>query len=150
MQKLFLTIVMTWVLSTYASASELTHEFKNPSFSGKGYSTHVLSIEQLQFQRKQELEKEKAAAVRQAERDKAQETLSKFLANVESRIYANLSKNLVDSMFSDTGANSGTATVEGATIYWVKDASSSTITVQITEADGTFSELIVPLSGFGF
>lgn len=53
-------------------------------------------------------------------------------------------------MFSDTGANSGTATVEGATIYWVKDTSSSTITVQITEADGTFSELIVPLSGFGF
>lgn len=151
MKKIIYTIVLTWVLiSTPVHASELTHEFKNPSFSGKGYSTHVLSIEQLQFQRKQELEKEKAAAVRQAERDKAQETLSKFLANVESRIYANLSKNLVDSMFSDTGANSGTATVEGATIYWVKDTSSSTITVQITEADGTFSELIVPLSGFGF
>ena len=148
--KIFITIVLTMVVMTTAYASDLTHEFKNPSFSGKGYSTHVLSIEQLQFQRAAEIKKAKEAAERQAVRDAAQETLSKFLANVESRIYANLSKNLVDSMFSDTGANSGTATVEGATIYWIKDTSSGTITVQITEADGSFSELVVPLSGFGF
>ena len=33
-------------------ASELVHEFKNPSFSGNGYSQHVLSIDQLETQRK--------------------------------------------------------------------------------------------------
>ena len=93
---------------------------------------------------------EKPKLKRQQARDAAQETLAKFLKNVESRIYANLSKNLVDSMFSNDGSNTGTATIEGATIYWIKDSTADTITVQITEADGTFTELVVPLSGFGF
>ena len=150
MYKLFISTIMSFMVGLHVHASELTHEFKNPSFSGQGYSTHVLSIEQLQFQRKKEAKEKAEAKERQKARDAAQETLAKFLKNVESRIYANLSKNLVDSMFSNDGSNSGTATIEGATIYWIKDATADTITVQITEADGTFTELVVPLSGFGF
>jgi Na+-transporting NADH:ubiquinone oxidoreductase subunit NqrC len=53
-------------------------------------------------------------------------------------------------MFTEDGSDSGTATNEGASIYWIKDATSDTITVQITEDDGTFTEIVVPLSGFGF
>ena len=37
------------------TASELVHNFSNPSFSGTGYSSHVLSIEQLQHNRKNEV-----------------------------------------------------------------------------------------------
>ena len=133
-----------------ANADTLTFQFNNPSFSGQGYSNHVLAIEQLQFQRKKELEEKAESEQRQAERDAANTTLAKFLNNVESRIYANLSKQLVDNMFTDDGATSGTATVEGASIYWIKDATADTITVQITEEDGTFTEIVVPLSGFGF
>ena len=133
-----------------ASADTMTFEFKNPSFSGQGYSNHVLAIEQLQYQRKQELKEEAEAKEREAEREAANTTLAKFLNNVESRIYANISKNLVDSMFEDNGATSGSADIEGANIYWVKDVTAGTITVQITEEDGTFTELVVPLTGFGF
>ena len=44
-------------------ASELVHEFKNPAFSGNGYSQHVLSIDQLETQRKDKrLDVEKSAA----------------------------------------------------------------------------------------
>lgn len=150
MYKILLSTIMSLMVGLHVYASELTHEFKNPSFSGQGYSTHVLSIEQLQFQRKKEAKEKAEALQRQIARDAAQETLAKFLKNVESRIYANLSKNLVDSMFSNDGSNTGTASIEGATIYWIKDATADTITVQITEADGTFTELVVPLSGFGF
>ena len=57
--KFFITIALTMFVMTPAYASDLTHEFKNPSFSGKGYSTHVLSIEQLQFQRAAEIKKAK-------------------------------------------------------------------------------------------
>ena len=32
-------------------ASELVHEFKNPAFSGNGYSQHVLSVDQLETTR---------------------------------------------------------------------------------------------------
>jgi Na+-transporting NADH:ubiquinone oxidoreductase subunit NqrC len=148
MRAIFLTIFLA--ISGLASADTLTFDFKNPSFSGQGYSNHVLAIEQLQANRKKELKEKAEADARAAEREAANTTLAKFLNNVESRIYANLSKQLVDNMFTDDGATSGTADIEGAKIYWIKDATSDTITVQITEQDGTFTEIIVPLTGFGF
>ena len=150
-KKILIGIIAGCVLITgSASADTLTFDFKNPSFNGQGYSNHVLAIEQLQANRKQALKEEAEAKQREAERDAANTTLAKFLNNVESRIYANISKQLVDNMFANDGSTSGTATIEGATIYWVKDATADTITVQITEEDGSFTELIVPLTGFGF
>jgi Na+-transporting NADH:ubiquinone oxidoreductase subunit NqrC len=150
MTKIYLVIVGLTLIASSALADSMTFEFKNPSFSGQGYSNHVLAIEQLQHQRKEQLKEEAEAKQREAERDAANTTLAKFLNNVESRIYANISKNLVDGMFEENGALNGTANIEGATIYWVKDTTAGTITVQITEADGTFTELVVPLTGFGF
>jgi len=128
----------------------LTHGFKNPSFSGNGYSNHVLSIEQLQFQRAEQIKKDKEAKERQAERDEENKTINRFIANVESRIYANLSKQLVDNMFAEDGATTGTAEIEGATIYWEKDTDLGTISIRITEEDGTITTLTVPIGDFGF
>jgi hypothetical protein len=146
--KMSLLALMTFV--TTASAGELTHDFKNPSFSGQGYSNHVLALEQLQFTRKQDIEDEIAKALRDAEREEENEVINKFIANVESRIYANLSKQLVDNMFSADGATSGTAEIEGATIYWEKDTDLGEISIIITEADGTVTTLTVPVGDFGF
>ena len=150
MNKLYVSIIAVLAFTASASADTMTFQFKNPSFSGQGYSNHVLAIEQLQANRKQALKEEAEAAEREAAREAANTTLAKFLNNVESRIYANISKNLVDGMFEENGALTGTAEIEGATIYWIKDETAGTITVQITEADGTFTELVVPLTGFGF
>jgi hypothetical protein len=143
-------ILIIGLFAWTANASELTHSFKNPAFSGNGYSNHVLAIDQLQTTRKKELQEKQEAEARQLARDAENSTLAKFLKNVESRIYANISKSLVDSMFEDNGANSGTADIEGATITWIKDVTSDTITVTIVEEDGTTTELTVPMSGFGF
>jgi len=146
-----LLILMLGVLAfTQASASDLTHSFKNPAFSGTGYSNHVLAIDQLQQQRKKERQDEAKALERERKRAEENTTLAKFLKNVESRIYANISKSLVDGMFEDDGATSGTAEIEGATITWNKDMTSDTITVMIVEEDGTTTELTVPMTGFGF
>ena len=145
--KIFLAVLL--LIST-ANASELTHEFKNPAFSGNGYSNHVLAIEQLRYQREKEIQDKKDAAAAKLERELEQTTLNKFINNVESRIYAQLSKQMVDNMFTDDGSTSGTATIEGATIYWIKDTSSDTISIQITEEDGTLTSITVPLTGFGF
>jgi hypothetical protein len=144
-------IVLSFLLITgISNAGELTHEFKNPSFSGNGYSNHVLAIEQLRYQREKEIQDKKDAAAAKLARELEQTTLNKFINNVESRIYAQLSKQMVDNMFTDDGSTSGTATIEGATIYWIKDTSSDTISIQITEANGTLTEITVPLTGFGF
>jgi Zn/Cd-binding protein ZinT len=153
MNKNLLVLLTTVYLSigiTTAQSDTLVHEFKNPSFSGQGYSNHVLAIEQLQANRAKELKEKAEADAAKAKREAESTTLAKFLNNVESRIYAQLSKQLVDNMFTNDGSTSGTATIEGATIYWMKDVSADTIAIQITEDDGTFTEITVPLTGFGF
>ena len=138
-------------------ASELVHEFKNPSFSGNGYSQHVLSIDQLETQRSDKVKDDEKSAAAAAERKEKNKTINKFITNVESRIYANLSKQLVDNMFgttcdssTTTCPTSGTATVEGAQIYWVKDTSTEIITLTITDTDGTTTTMTVPLGDFKF
>lgn len=138
------------IFLTTASAGELTHEFNNPSFSGQGYSNHVLAIEQLQFTRTVEIAKAKIREEKEKQRDEENEVINKFIANVESRIYANLSKQLVDNMFSSTGADTGTAEIEGATIFWERDVDLGTIAIRITEADGTVTTVTVPVGDFGF
>ena len=136
------------------TASEIVHQFSNPSFSGNGYSSHVLSIEQLQHNRKNEVKDDAKSAAAAATRAENNTTIAKFIKNVESRIYANLSKQLVDNMFgtSCTGTcpTSGTATVEGSTIYWVKDASTEIITLTITDPNGNVTTMSVPLGDFEF
>jgi len=139
-------------LITISISSELNHNFKNPAFSGQGYSSHVLSIEQLQHNREKENKEKKEAEIAAAKREEANKTINKFVTNVESRIYANLSKQLVDNMFSTEAgaATSGTASVEGSTLYWVKDTTSNTISITVTGADGTVTNLTVPIGSFAF
>ena len=138
-------------------ASELVHEFKNPSFSGNGYSQHVLSIDQLETQREEKVKDDEKSAKAAAERLEKNKTINKFITNVESRIYANLSKQLVDNMFgttcdssTTTCPTSGTATVVGSTIYWVKDSTTEIITLTITTPDGAVTTMSVPLGDFQF
>lgn len=145
-----LLILFLLLYSTSLSSSEMVHSFNNPSFSGNGFSSHVLSIDQLERQREQKIKDDIEAAERQAKRDEESETINRFISNVESRIYANLSKQLVDQMFGDTGQSTGTAEIEGATILWERDTDLGTIAITITEEDGTITTLTVPVGDFGF
>ena len=145
------------LLNSSILADQLDFSFKNPAFSGNGYSTHVLSVDQLQAQRKKEMEEEAKSAAAAAARAEKNTTINKFIANVESRIYANLSKQLVDNMFgtscdssTTTCPTSGTSTVEGATIYWVKDTTTEIITLTITDANGNVTSMSVPIGDFVF
>jgi len=145
------------LLNTSILADQLDFNFKNPAFSGNGYSTHVLSIDQLQSQRKKDNEAEAKSEAAAAARAEKNTTINKFIANVESRIYANLSKQLVDNMFgtscdssTTTCPTSGTSTVEGATIYWVKDTTTEIITLTITDANGNVTQMSVPIGDFVF
>ena len=144
-------------LTTSILASDLVHEFKNPAFSGNGYSQHVLSVDQLQSQRKKDNEAEAKSAEAAAAREVKNTTINKFIANVESRIYANLSKQLVDNMFgtscdssTTTCPTSGTSEMEGATIYWVKDTTTEIITLTITDENGNVTSMSVPIGDFVF
>ena len=161
MVKLKLLLILL-TLTTISQASNLTFEFGNPSFSGEGYSSHVLSISQLEYNRKESVKDDLLSAAAKAERDAKNTTLAKFVTNVESRIFANLSKQMVDNMFGtncteDTDTVelecplSGTATLpDGSTVAWVKDETAETIKLTVTAADGSLTELVVPVGDFKF
>ena len=152
-----ITILMFWLISVSAQAESLNFKFGNPAFSGDGYSSHVLSIEQLQYSRDNDIKADAKSAASALERANKNTTINKFISNVESRIYANLSKQLVDNMFgttcdseTTTYPTSGTANVEGSVIYWVKDATSGNITLTVTATDGAVTTLTVPVGDFVF
>jgi UDP-N-acetylmuramyl pentapeptide synthase len=136
------------IVSLNSNAGELVFQFNSPAFSGVGYSTHVLTIETIEAQRKQKLKDETNAAQAKADLAAKNTNLNKFLVNVESRIYAQLSKQLADAMFAETSGNSGSMDFQGTNISWVKSASDVTLT--IIESNGNRTEVTVPVASFAF
>lgn len=142
------SLVLAILIVNNCYASELVQQFNSPSFNGVGYSSHILTIEQLEATRKQKIKDEKQSAFDKAERDAKNTNLAKFLNNVESRIYAQLSKQLADQLFANDGATQGTMNFQGTNISWVNNGSDVTLT--ITEPNGTQTNVNVPIASFGF
>tara|TARA_R100001591_G_scaffold37922_1_gene49251 strand:+ start:747 stop:1247 length:501 start_codon:yes stop_codon:yes gene_type:complete len=129
-------------------ADEIVFKFKNPSFSGIGTSAHYLTIENQEFNRKEALKAEIKALQDEIERDKENTTLARFIRNLESRIYAQLSRQLVENLFGETPSTEGTLTLEGNTIeYSVVDG---IITLKITDSDGNTTTISLPIGSFTF
>lgn len=141
-------LLVPLIISLNSNASELVHQFNSPAFNGIGWSTHVLTIETIEQQRRQKLKDEQKAAETRAELAAKNTNLAKFLVNVESRIYAQLSKQLADSMFADSGASNGTMDFQGTNISWVKTGTDVTLT--ITEQNGNRTDITVPIASFAF
>ena len=126
----------------------ITHKFKNPSFNGINTSSHYLTIENQEFNRKMSIKEELKAIQDQIERDKENTTLARFIRNLESRIYSQLSRQLVENLFGETPSTEGTLTLEGNTIqYSIKDG---VISLIITDADGNVTEIQLPIGDFSF
>lgn len=137
------------VLATPITAAELVHNFQSPAFiPGNGFSQHVLTIHQLEENKRKEIKSEEAAALAKAEAAAKQTNLAKFLVNVEARIYAQLSKQLADQMFAEGGGNNGSMNFQGTSISWVKTGTDVTLT--IIEANGSRTEIVVPIASFAF
>jgi hypothetical protein len=148
MKNFFLTVLFLACASV--NSAPLEHEFKSPSFSGDGYSAHILTIENQEHSRKEAIKKEKQAAIEKALREAEDTNLNKFLNNLESRIYAQISQDLATAMFADDASSptSGTLNFEGNIIYW--DKSSGDIELQVTDIAGSTTTLTIPLGDFTF
>ena len=142
-----LSLILLFATSAI-SAPMADYSFKSPSFNGAGYSSHVLTIENQESTRKAQLQKDIQAAL-QAQAASTQNTnIAKFMNNLESRIYAQISQNLATAMFANGGSNSGTLNFEGNTIFWTKDVSNVYLTV--TDTVGNQTQVSVPLGQFQF
>tara|TARA_B100000214_G_C23779312_1_gene540576 strand:- start:208 stop:738 length:531 start_codon:yes stop_codon:yes gene_type:complete len=158
----FMTIILMGI-SGQVMGDELVHKFKSPSFSGIGTSAHYLTIENQEFSRKKAIQEDIEAALLQAQRDAENTTLAKFMRNLESRIYAQLSKQLVESLFTTcaitdttcTQTNFGSFVLEGNTITYQRttcDASiwsctqgEDVIVMTIVAEDGSETEIVIPI-----
>jgi hypothetical protein len=149
MRKIGVICVFLMTISTLASASDMTFGFKNPEFSGDGFSSHVLTIENEEYTRRQSRDAANKAASDAAAAAASNTNLSKFLNNLESRIYAQLSLQLSNAMFSD-GSTTGTMQFEGSTISWIKDSTAQTIALTVIDATGNRTDITVPIGSFKF
>ena len=129
-------------------ADEILHKFKSPSFSGVNSSSHYLTIENQEATRKQAIKEEIEAYTDQLAREQDNTTLARFIRNLESRIYAQLSRQMVEQLFGETPQKQGKLTLEGNTIeYIVED---DTITLTVTDESGGTTNITVPIGDFTF
>ena len=139
-------LLMFW--SVGSIADEIVFKFNSPSFSGIGTSSHYLTIQNQEFNRKEALKAEIKALQDQIERDKENTTLARFIRNLESRIYAQLSRQLVENLFGETPSDNGVLELEGNRIeYSVVDG---IITLIITDSDGNTTTISLPIGSFTF
>jgi curli production assembly/transport component CsgF len=143
----FIKSLIFLLIATSAHA-ELTYQFKSPSFNGIGYSSHVQTIENTEQTRKKAIEDAKLQAAKDAAAAAKNTNLQKFLNNFESRVYAQLSTQLINNLFGENPQNNGTVTIEGNTIVYVKNADSISLTV--TAADGTVTQIDIPIGTLKF
>ena len=137
------------LISASLGATPIVHEFKNPSFSGKGTGAHYLTIENQEHSRKKAIEESLEAARKAAEREADNSTLAKFIRNLESRIYAQMAKQLVESMFSnDNAVRFGSFVLEGNTVTYeviTNEDGSEFIRMTIVGSDGTETVIEIPI-----
>ena len=145
--KLLLSIACSLFLNTI-SADEMLFKFKSPSFSGNGTSAHYLTIENQEHSRDEKIKEEIQAYKEELVRDQNNTTLARFIRNLESRIYAELSRQLVDNMFGETKSESGSFTLEGNKVDYSTDG--SFVSLKITDTEGGETTITVPIGSFTF
>lgn len=135
--------------------------FKSPAFNGIGYSSHVLTIENQEHSRQKEVRDAIQARLDKEIAEKSNTNMSKFLTNLESRIYAQISQNLAAQMFADgPGApTSGTFVMsrnaDGTPMTWMEwskvvGTSETVINVTVYQPGQQPTTISVPLDKWTF
>jgi hypothetical protein len=143
-------IIMLLGVNGSLVADEIVHKFKSPSFSGINSSAHYLTIENQEFNRKAAIKAEIKAYREELEREAENTTLARFIRNLESRIYAQLSRQLVDALFGEDPSTFGVLELMGNTIEYSVSEDGTMITLRITDAEGNVTEITVPIGSFTF
>ena len=134
-----------FITATAMAAPLSDYQFKSPAFNGIGYSSHVLTIENLEATRAKAIEDAIKSAQLAAASSGSTKPINQFLTNLESRIYAQISQNLATAMFAGGNNTSGTIDFQGNTIHWLNQGNNIQLTV--FDSNGTQTVINVPLLG---
>ena len=149
-KEIFVILAMIFVLALVGSlnADEMVHKFKSPAFSGQGTSSHYLTIQNLETNRRQAIKDEIKALRDEIEREESNTVEARFMRNLTSRIYAQISRQVEEALFGEDANESGILELDGNTIeYEIND---EFVTVTITDEDGGETQITVPIGGFTF
>jgi hypothetical protein len=162
---------------TFVEGGDLAHKWKSPSFSGIGTSAHFLTIENQEFTRKAEIKAKRESEAAKKVAAAKNTNYAKFIDNLESRIYAEFSKQLTDNLFGEScgttystvdgvttqdtlnpeigntdgvGSNcTGTYSFNDTTVTYTKDVTNDVVTLDIAGPDGS-QVITLPLNDFQF
>jgi len=146
--KKIITILLAICLCSSAGASELTFGFGSPSFSGQGKSSHYLTVENIEKTRKDAVKAAEKAAADKVKEDAKNTAIAKFKANLESRFYTALAKQITTNIFGADGlqqdTGSFTSPIGGELVEWTTPSLTGNVVVTITETDGTVTTFTMP------
>jgi hypothetical protein len=152
------------VLATGAHA-ELVQQFSNPTFSGIGWASHVLTIEQMRQGARSAQESKAASEKAAAEAASANTPLAKFMSLFTGQVYSQLATQLTNNLFKECVAVNPQQCLSGEflvaetqKIIWQKAGGQVTLTVYDGKKEGNTvtwnsaytQQVIVPISSFSF
>ena len=146
--RIITTILLFLFMISGVNASEVTFEFGSPSFSGSGKSSHYLTIENIEKTRKDAIKATEKAAADKVIADAKNTAVAKFKANLESRFYTALAKQITTNIFGADGlqqdTGSFTSPLGGELVEWTTPADTGNVVVTVTESDGTVTTFTMP------
>jgi len=147
LRKSFLLLLLL-LTSNFAETTQLSHAFKNPSFSGNGAGAQWLTIENQEFTRKKAIKDKLEAELKAIATEEKNSILNRFVNNLQSRIYSTLAQQLTNNLFGKDGASEGSFDLDGNKVEYKKDEENITLT--ITDSNGNTTKITIPTSGFKF
>jgi hypothetical protein len=157
-----ITVGLCLIAAAAVANAELVHQFNNPTFSGQGWASQVLTMEQMR-QSAQANKASKAAGEKAAAEAAAANTpLARFMNLFTGQVYSQLATQLTNNLFKEcNGANCSKGefmVTETQKIVWTKLDNNVTLNVYdgkivdkkfVPNASPTQS-IIVPVSSFSF
>jgi len=146
--RIITTILLFLFMISGVNASEIIFKFGIPSFDGAGKSSHYLTIENIEKTRKDAIKATEKAAADKVIADAKNTAVAKFKANLESRFYTALAKQITTNIFGADGlqqdTGSFTSPIGGELVEWTTPAGTGNVVVTVTETDGTVTTFTMP------
>ena len=152
-------------LATTSLHAEFVQQFKNPTFSGQGWASQVLTIEQMRQSAAASKESRAAGERAAAEAAAANTPLSRFMNLFTGQVYSQLATQLTNNLFKECAAGGGASCTNGdfmvtetQKIIWTKVGSNVTLSVydgkivdKVFVPNAAFTQqIVVPVSSFNF
>lgn len=162
MKKPLIALVVWLTLGLTSAQAELVHQFNNPTFSGQGWASQVLTMEQMRQSAQASKASKEAGEKAAAEAAAANTPLARFMNLFTGQVYSQLATQLTNNLFKEcVGANCSKGefmVTETQKIVWTKLENSVVLNVfdgklvnkVFVPNERPTQSITVPVSSFSF